>query len=82
MTSNRVEIVSLFDHQGNASPSQPSDGKDVAEVSPELADNEHRNHKEDGMPEKGCPSKEEFELRPKELKEEYRVTAKTRPGAP
>ncbi len=47
-------------------------GKEVAEVSRELADNEHRNHKEDGMAEKGCPSKEEFELRPKELKEEYR----------
>ena len=57
-------------------------GKEVAEVSCELADNEHRNHKEDGMPEKGCPSKEEFELRPKELKEEYRFKAKTRPGAP
>ncbi len=45
---------------------------EVAEVSRELADTEHCNHKEDGMPEKGCPSKEEFELRPKELKEEYR----------
>jgi hypothetical protein len=82
MTSKHVEIVSLFDHQGNASPSQPSDGKEVAEVSPELADNEQRNHKEDGMPEKGCPSKEALELRPIELKEEYRFTAKIRPGAP
>jgi hypothetical protein len=59
-----------------------TNGKEVAEISPDLADNEPRNHKEGGMPEKGCPPKEEFELRPKELKEEYRFTAKTRPGAP